>query len=118
MTSKLTIAAIVLMAVVSATCASKDKPAASASGASAASGSVSAGKSDYEKAIKAAMEAEKKAASVDSEWRDTGELISQAEEAAAKGDYAAATRLANKAKMQGMNGYEQGMGQKDAGPRF
>lgn len=118
MTSKLTIAAIVLMAVVSATCASKDKPASSASGATPMAASGSAGKSDYEKAIKAAMEAENKAASVDSEWRDTGKLISQAEEAAAKGDYAAATKLANKAMKQGENGYAQGKGQKDAGPRF
>jgi|GEM_PF-1813799 len=118
MTFKLTIAAIVLMAVVSATCASNDRPASSASGTTASAASGSAGKSDYEKAIKAAMDAKNKAASVDSEWRDTGKLISQAEQAAAKGDYAAATKLANKAKMQGENGYAQGMAQKDAGPRF
>lgn len=116
MTYRLFIAAIALMAVAMTACASKDEPA---SGASKQSSSVSsAGKAEFEKALAAAKDAQKKAASVDGEWRDTGKMISKAEEAAAKGDYAGATKMAKKAAMQGQAGYNQAMSQKDAGPRF
>lgn len=116
MTLRLTVAAVALMAIVSASCASKEEPAASASGSSASV--ASAGKAEYEKALSAAKDAQKKAASVGGEWRDTGKMLTTAEEAAAKGDYAGATKMANKAMKQAESGYSQAMGQKDAGPRL
>ena len=57
--------------------------------------------------IAAAEHAQKKAASVDGEWRDTGKLIKQAKAAQAEGNYAQAVKLANKAERQGELGYEQ-----------
>jgi len=72
-------------------------------------------KADFEKAVTAAKEARKKAASVGGEWLDVGKLIQQAEEAAKKGDYGKAMKLAAKARKQGDLGYEQAMEQKDAG---
>lgn len=70
------------------------------------------------KAIDAAKAAQKKAASVDGEWRDTGKMIKQAEELASEGKADEAIELAKKAQLQGEAGYEQAMGQKDAAPRF
>ncbi len=64
-------------------------------------------------AITAAQTAQKKAASVESEWRDTGELIKQAEKAMNQGDFDQAISLANKAERQGKNGYEQAVSQKE-----
>ena len=60
-----------------------------------------------QKAIAAAENAQKKAASVDGEWRDTGKIIKKAKAAQSKGDYAQAVKLANKAERQGELGYEQ-----------
>lgn len=73
---------------------------------------------DYEVAIAAAKAAQKKAASVDGEWRDTDNIIEDSEEAAKKGDFNKATKLANKAKMQGEMAYKQTIDQENAGPRF
>lgn len=64
-------------------------------------------------AISAADDARKKAASVDGEWRDTGKLIKKAKQAASKGDFNKAVKLANKAQRQGKHGYEQAVAQKD-----
>lgn len=67
--------------------------------------------------IKAAEAAIKKAAGVDGAWRDSSsKLIKQAKLAADKGNAALAVKLANKAKFEGEMGYEQAMGQKNAGP--
>ncbi|HHH38257.1 MAG TPA: SoxXA-binding protein [Sedimenticola sp.] len=66
---------------------------------------------EAEKAIAAAEEAQKMAASVDSEWRDVGKFIKKAKAAAKKGDYGDAIKLANKAKEQSDLGYEQGISQ-------
>jgi len=63
---------------------------------------------DYEKALTNAKAEIKKAAAVGSEWRDTGALIKKAEAAAASGDYATATKLADRAR------FEAEMGQKQA----
>jgi len=70
---------------------------------------------DFEKAMTAARGARKKAAAVGGEWRDIGKFLKQAEQAAAKGDFATANRLAEKARKQGELGYEQAMSQKDVG---
>jgi len=70
---------------------------------------------DFEKAMTAAQEVRKKAAAVGGEWRDIGTFLEQAEQAAAKGDFATANELAEKARKQGELGYEQVMSQKDVG---
>lgn len=72
-------------------------------------------KAAYETAIAAAKADQRKAASVGGEWRDTGKVIKEAEEAAAKGDFAKAAKLAEKAAFEGRMGYEQALGQKNAG---
>ncbi len=66
-------------------------------------------------AIEAAEAARKKAASVGGEWSDTAQLITDAEGLAKSGQYAEAIELANQAKRQGELGYEQAIGEKDAG---
>jgi len=66
-----------------------------------------------QKLIDAAEAARKEAASVGGEWRDTGEMITKAEELLKKGDFVAAAKLANEAAKQGHLGYEQAMSQKD-----
>lgn len=63
------------------------------------------------KAIASAEVARKRAASVDSEWRDTGKFIKQAKAAAKKSDFAKAIKLATKAAHEGNLGYEQGASQ-------
>ena len=70
-------------------------------------------KADFEQTLTAAREARKKAAAVGGEWRDIGKFLEQAEQAAAKGDFATANELAEKARKQGELGYEQAMSQKD-----
>jgi rhodanese-related sulfurtransferase len=70
---------------------------------------------DFEKAVAGAQEARKKAAAVGGEWRDIGKFLKEAEAAAKEGDYARAMKLAEKAKKQGVLGYEQAMSQKGAG---
>jgi uncharacterized protein YabN with tetrapyrrole methylase and pyrophosphatase domain len=77
-----------------------------------------ADKSTYMKAFSEAKMWQKKAASVGGEWRDIGKFLKQAEEAAKKGDYETAIKLAEKARFQGEMGYKQALDQKDAGPRF
>lgn len=62
-------------------------------------------------AIAAAKEAQKKAASVDGEWRDTGDMIADAEKLAAEGKADDAIKLANKAKAEGELGYAQAVEQ-------
>ncbi|WP_089727544.1 hypothetical protein [Candidatus Thiosymbion oneisti] len=78
-------------------------------------GSWADDQADFEKAMTAAREARKKAATVGGEWRDIGKFLKQAEQAAAKGDFATANQLAEKARRQGELGYEQAMSQKDVG---
>ncbi len=57
--------------------------------------------------IEAAKGAQKKAASVGGEWRDTGKLIKKAEALLAEGKTEKAKKLAEKALRQGILGYEQ-----------
>lgn len=70
-------------------------------------------------AIAAAKAAQKAAASVGGEWRDTGKIIKAAEEAAAAGDTEKAIELANKAKTQGELGKAQAMTEQGVGnPKY
>ncbi len=66
-----------------------------------AGNTVSADEKSFNASYEAAEEARKKAASMHNEWRDTGKMLKKAKEAAAKGDYETAEKLANKARMQG-----------------
>ena len=66
-----------------------------------AGNSVSADEKSFNASYEAADAARKKAASMNYEWRDTGKILKKAKEAAGKGDYKTAEKLATKAKMQG-----------------
>jgi hypothetical protein len=72
-----------------------------------------ADKAGAEKAIAAAVAAQKKAASAGGEWRDTGAMIKQAQEAVAAKEYDQAMTLADQARDQGEIGYQQAEAQKD-----
>lgn len=88
-------------------------------------------KAEYEALHGAAVAALDKAASVGGEWRDARDkkakvakcgdkklsYLLAAECHAANGDYTNAIKNAEIAKFQGERGYEQAMGQKNAGPR-
>jgi hypothetical protein len=65
------------------------------------------------KLIAAAEAAQKEAASVGGEWRDTGKMIKKAKALMEKGDYVAAAKLANDAAKQGHLGYQQAVSQKE-----
>jgi hypothetical protein len=67
-----------------------------------------------DEAIAAAEWARKKAASVGGEWRDTAEMIKDAEAAVKTGEFDKAIKLATKAKHQGELGYAQAMAEADA----
>jgi len=62
---------------------------------------------DFESALKSAESARKQAASAGGEWRDTKEIIKQAEESAKAGDTKTAIKLANKARVQSELGLQQ-----------
>lgn len=68
------------------------------------------------KAISDADAERKKAAKVGGEWRDTGKFLKQAEEAAKKGDFKKALKLAKKASSESKLGYEQAVSQQDLVP--
>jgi len=68
-------------------------------------------------AIEAAEAAIKKSASVEGEWRDAGKkFLTNAKEAAGKGDFAEAIKQAKKAQSQGEMGYQQATEQASAKP--
>lgn len=87
---------------------------ATAAGAVAASVG-GADKAALDKAIADAEAARKQAASVDGEWRDTADMIKQAEEAGAVGDFAKGLKLANEAQKQGELGHAQALREQGAG---
>lgn len=70
---------------------------------------------EFQKALAAAKAAQKAAAAVKNEWRDTGKLIKAAEAAAKKGDYAKAIKLARDAEFQGNMAVQQAKEQENAG---
>jgi hypothetical protein len=92
----------------------------------ALSGTVLAGadKAGYDMAMKEAVVAADKAASIQGEWttirwkKNKQALIPSAAKAAKKGDYAKAISLLKTAKSHAETGYNQAMEQKNAGPRF
>ena len=71
-----------------------------ASGCAATDSKSSGSSADATKAIEAADDAIAEAKANDWIWRDTEKFLDQAKEAAASGDYAKATQLADKAKFQ------------------
>ena len=86
----------------------------------AMSGSAMASdKATADAAIAAAKTAQKEAAAVGGEWRDTGAVIKDAEKAAAEGNFGNAVELAKKAEAQGKLGKKQAMGQVGVGnPKY
>ena len=66
---------------------------------------------DAEAAIAAAKDAQKQAASVGGEWRDTGKMIKKAEQLSTEGKTEEAAKMAQKAEAQGMLGYIQATSQ-------
>ncbi len=87
-------------------------------GLSACGGVAARSDADVQQAIEAAQAAAHKADAVGSEWRDTGEMIKKARQAAAQGDQAKAMKLAKEAEKQGELGYQQYLDQKNAGPHY
>jgi len=83
--------------------------------AAAAPAAKSADQVAYEKAVAEAGAEKKKAAAVGGEWRDIGDFLKKADEEAKKGDYKAATALAEKAKFQAMAGQKQAKEQANVG---
>ena len=61
----------------------------------------------YGRMLKEAREWQRKAASVDGEWRDVQSLLDRAEQAAASGDFRHAIELAESARFQSEMGYRQ-----------
>ena len=69
----------------------------------------------FEQSLQAAKAAQKRAASVKGEWRDTGKLIKKAQAAAKEGNYEKAIKLADEARRQGYLGHRQAINQRDVG---
>lgn len=74
-----------------------------------------ADKAEAEKAIAAAQDAQKAAASAKGEWRDTGKMLEDAEKALGEEKYDDAVKLAGKAKFQYETGAAQMTAQTDVG---
>jgi hypothetical protein len=92
--------------------------AKSDSGDSMKSGAMSAEATAAGKSIAAAKAALETAEKTGFAWRDTGKMIKQAEGAAAKGDYAMAKKLADKAEAQSVLAAKQSKDQMNSGPNF
>lgn len=75
--------------------------------AAPASSAKSAEEAAYQTALAGAKAEQKKAKSMGGEWRDIGKMLKKADAAAQKGDYATATKMANKAAFQGKMGQAQ-----------
>lgn len=74
-------------------------------------GPATAAGMDAEKAIAAAKDARKQAASVGGEWRDIGKMIKKAEKLLKEGKTEEAAKMAEAAEAQGMLGYIQATSQ-------
>ena len=85
---------------------------------SGAGSSPSMSEADAKAAVMAAESELKAAKAKGAEWRDTGKLIKEANEAIKAGDFDKATKLANKAKRQSINALAQAEAQKNAGPHY
>ncbi len=87
----------------------------SAAPRSAAAMAKSPQEAEFQKALADAKAAQKAAAAVKNEWRDTGKLIEAAEKAAKAGDYAKAIKLARDAEFQGKMAVQQAKENQNAG---
>ena len=96
--------------------------AALALGGCASGGEQAASAKHNEKDAAAAITAAEKelasATAMDNVWRDTGEIITKAKEAAKAGKFDDAVKLANQATEQSKNAIAQAEEQKNAGPRY
>ena len=81
-------------------------------------GTKAAGPEDYNKALADANTAISNAKKVGYEWRDTGKILKQADEAAKAGKFDDAVKLADKARRQGDLAVAQYHNQQNAGPRL
>ena len=72
----------------------------------------SGGDSEFAQMLEEARAAQKKANSVDGEWRDVAKFLKEAEAAAASGDLEKAKQLVQKARHQSELGYAQAVSQK------
>lgn len=76
-------------------------------------------KATADAAIAAARAAQKAAAAVGGEWRDTGKIIKKAEQAVTEGNFGSAVKLAKQAGEQGRLGKAQALGQVGVGnPKY
>jgi starvation-inducible outer membrane lipoprotein len=87
-------------------------------GACASTSSQTYNKNDAMSSIMAAEHETARASNVGYEWRDTGKIIKQAQEAMKQGQYDKAVKLANKAKQQSTLAIQQQHEQANAGPRI
>ena len=69
--------------------------------------------SDFEQAYAEAEAARNQASAVGGEWRDIGEILSEAKKDAASGDYKKAHALVVQALEQSQLGYQQALEQRD-----
>lgn len=74
--------------------------------------------SEYLEAHRAAKASLKAASQAGYQWRDSGKILKKAEQAAKKGNYDKAIKLANQAQAQGQLAVAQSKEQVNAGPRF
>ncbi|MEW6444491.1 MAG: hypothetical protein ACOZAQ_07110 [Pseudomonadota bacterium] len=82
-----------------------------------ANGPTGSGSEDaYNRALADAKTAVAASKKVNNQWFYKEDLLTQAEKAAAKGDYESATKLAQKAKFQADMAVKQAEDQKNAGP--
>jgi len=79
--------------------------------------SAGASEAGYNAAVAAAKSSIKTAKQAGFEWRDSGKILKKASKAAKSGDFAKATKLANKAKRQGQLALVQSKDQANAGPQ-
>ncbi|VAW59017.1 hypothetical protein MNBD_GAMMA08-768 [hydrothermal vent metagenome] len=77
---------------------------------------ASSSEAEYKSALTEAKTALNNAKKVQFLWRDSGKILKKADKAAKSGDFAKATKLANKAKRQGELALLQSKEQANAGP--
>jgi len=77
---------------------------------------ASSSEAEYKSALNEAKTALNNAKKVQFLWRDSGKILKKADKAAKSGDFAKATKLANKAKRQGELALLQSKEQANAGP--
>lgn len=79
-------------------------------------GDADVSKAGFDKAYQAAEDAYNKAKEANNLWTTTDDDLKGAKEAAAKGDLATATKLANRAKFESESAYAQYVSEKDVKP--